>query len=179
MTMNLQDQWIQVLAETKLGLLRTLERKGSLDKTVDLFQTFVQTRSGWLRTQNDAVIVVNAWNDFASQNEASDPDRIKLTVEHLLNCIDAAIASAAQREPPLTSTKTVSNTFNVTGASSSIQVGDGNVQFVQLVQGLQRAIDEAHAYPEQKASATSLLRKLIEHPLINTILGVGAGSILK
>lgn len=62
------------------------------------------------------------------------------------------------------------------------QIGNYNRQDIQHVfNALEQAIDAAMASEEEKQEAKSRLKKFLEHPLTNTILGSGlglAGSLL-
>lgn len=72
-------------------------------------------------------------------------------------------------------------TTNVTiSHSQGFQVGDHNVQhitnaFAQLVQ----EIEASDAPAEQKAEVRARLLGLISHPLVNTVLGAGAGGLIQ
>jgi hypothetical protein len=67
-------------------------------------------------------------------------------------------------------------TFHISGGQ--IQIGDNNVQnIVNALQELKGKIDNAEASPEQKKEAVGLLRSLIAHPLVTSVLGGLAGSL--
>ena len=90
----------------------------------------------------------------------------------------AISADAASRRPkPVTETPGTIHigTVNANGAT---QIGHGNVQNVEgIVQAWLKQIDAADATQDQKDEAKGLLRKFIEHPLVNTCLGVVGGVL--
>ena len=56
--------------------------------------------------------------------------------------------------------------------STGVQIGQGNTQNVQTtLHSLNAAIDKADALPAAKAEAKSLVQKISENPLLNTIIG--------
>lgn len=61
--------------------------------------------------------------------------------------------------------------------STGFQVGDHNSQSISINQIL-RGIEEADAPAEAKEEAKGRLRALLEHPLVNTVLGAAASAIL-
>ena len=66
-------------------------------------------------------------------------------------------------------------TFN---SPSNVQVGNNNIQNVQQVfNDLLRKIDSLDATDEEKAEAKGLVRSLLKHPLVSSILGGLAGSL--
>jgi hypothetical protein len=68
------------------------------------------------------------------------------------------------------------NTFHIHGGQ--VQIGDHNVQnIVNALHELKNKIDNADASPEQKQQAIGLLRGLIAHPLVTSVLGGLAGAI--
>jgi hypothetical protein len=70
-----------------------------------------------------------------------------------------------------------STTFNIHGGQ--VQIGDHNTQnIVNALQELKRNIDKADASPDEKQQASGLLRSLLAHPLVTSILGGLAGSIV-
>jgi hypothetical protein len=72
------------------------------------------------------------------------------------------------------------NTIHIHGIhGGQVQIGDHNVQnIVNALHELKTKIDSADATPEQKQQATGLLRGLIAHPLVTSILGGLAGGIV-
>jgi len=61
----------------------------------------------------------------------------------------------------------------------SVQIGDNNTQnIINSFQALMTQIDSSSALPEEKEEAKSLLAKLIKHPLVVSILGAVASSVL-
>jgi hypothetical protein len=68
------------------------------------------------------------------------------------------------------------STLNVHGPA---QVGNGNIQNIHNVfnQILQK-IEDADATQEDKEEAKSLIKKLLEHPLVNSVVGGLSGSIV-
>lgn len=70
------------------------------------------------------------------------------------------------------------HTFNIQG-SHSIQIGDYNTQnVVGAVQTLAQAIEASTGTEDQKAEAKSRLAKLLEHPILASVLGGLAGAAL-
>jgi hypothetical protein len=68
------------------------------------------------------------------------------------------------------------HTFHIHGGQ--VQIGDNNVQnIVNALHELKNKIDNADASPEQKQQAIGLLRGLIAHPLVTSVLGGLAGAI--
>lgn len=71
-----------------------------------------------------------------------------------------------------------STTINIHN-SSGIQVGDHNVLNIQnALNELVQRIDVASATPEQKAEAKSKLAAFLTHPLVTSVLGGVAGSVV-
>ena len=67
--------------------------------------------------------------------------------------------------------------MSVTGDNNIIQVGNNNVQNISNVfKFLVEQIDKSNATSEEKLSAKENLKKFIEHPLVNTILGSALGT---
>ena len=70
-----------------------------------------------------------------------------------------------------------SQTINISN-SSNIQVGDHNSQTINSgVQALIKTINESNASPSEKEEAKSLLKKLLEHPLVAAIAGGAIGLL--
>lgn len=68
-------------------------------------------------------------------------------------------------------------TINVTG-SSNVVVGDHNQMSVtQHIAELARVIDNSNGTPEQKAEAKGILRRLVEHPLVASVVGGAVGLL--
>ena len=66
----------------------------------------------------------------------------------------------------------------INGDNANVQVGNNNIQNISNVFNyLIEQIDKSNVTTEEKRSAKETLKKFIEHPLINTILGT-AGSAL-
>ena len=66
----------------------------------------------------------------------------------------------------------------INGDNASVQVGNNNVQNISNVfRFIIEQIDKSNATSEEKRSAKDNMKKFIEHPLVNTILGT-AGSAL-
>ena len=62
--------------------------------------------------------------------------------------------------------------------SQGIQVGDHNIQNIAVsLQNLVHKIDEQNASEAEKAEAKGILRQLLEHPLVASILGGLASGI--
>jgi hypothetical protein len=69
------------------------------------------------------------------------------------------------------------NTINIHGAQS-VQVGDHNTQnIVNSFEALVRKIEAADLPPEQKEEAKGMLRKLLAHPAVVTVIGAAAGAV--
>lgn len=70
-----------------------------------------------------------------------------------------------------------SHTITINGAQS-VQIGDYNTQsIVNSFEALVKKIEAADSTPEQKEEAKGILRKLLEHPLVVTVLGAAVGSV--
>lgn len=70
-----------------------------------------------------------------------------------------------------------SQTININGAQS-VQIGDNNIQnIINSFEALVKKIEAADSSPEQKEEAKGILRKLLEHPLVTSVLGAAAGSV--
>ena len=68
--------------------------------------------------------------------------------------------------------------INISGAHS-VQIGDHNTQsIVSSFEALVTMIDSSNAPPDEKAQAKSLLSKLLQHPLIVSIVGTVAGAVV-
>ena len=78
----------------------------------------------------------------------------------------------SQAEP-----KKPSHTINIHGAQS-VQVGDYNTQnIVNSFEALVKKIENAEASIEEKEEAKGMLRRLLEHPLVVSIIGAAAGTV--
>ena len=88
----------------------------------------------------------------------------------------AISVDAAKRNPQpalVASSPIHIGTVNSNGAT---QIGHGNVQNAEnVIQAWLKQIDAVEAPQEQKDEAKGLLRKFIEHPLVNTCLGIAGG----
>jgi hypothetical protein len=70
------------------------------------------------------------------------------------------------------------HTINIQG-SHSIQIGDHNTQnVVGAVQTLAYAIEASNVSEDQKTEAKSRLAKLLEHPILASVLGGIAGAAI-
>lgn len=68
--------------------------------------------------------------------------------------------------------------INISGAQS-VQIGDHNTQnIINSFESLVKKIESSSATPQEKEEAKSLLSKLLTHPLVVSVLGAAAGSIL-
>jgi len=66
--------------------------------------------------------------------------------------------------------------YNIS-ASSHVQIGDNNVQDVQIhIEKLFDAIERSSGSPDEKAEAKGRLKKFLEHPLVTSIAGGLAGT---
>jgi len=66
----------------------------------------------------------------------------------------------------------------INGDNANVQVGNNNVQNISNVfKFIVEQIDKSNATNEEKRSAKENLKKFIEHPLINTILGTAGGTL--
>lgn len=66
----------------------------------------------------------------------------------------------------------------VNGDNANIQVGNNNVQNISNVfRFVIEQIDKSNATNEEKCSAKEYLKRFIEHPLVNTILGTAGGAL--
>jgi len=68
------------------------------------------------------------------------------------------------------------HTFNIQG-SHSIQIGDHNTQnVVGAIQTIAHAIEASSGAEDEKEEAKSRLAKLLEHPILTSVLGGLAGA---
>lgn len=68
-------------------------------------------------------------------------------------------------------------TINIHGAQS-VQVGDHNTQnIVTSFEVLVKKIESSDLPPAQKEEAKSILRKLLEHPAVVSVIGAAAGAV--
>jgi hypothetical protein len=66
----------------------------------------------------------------------------------------------------------------INGNNANVQVGNNNVQNVSnAFNYLLEQIDKSSATAQEKNNAKSLMKKFIEHPLVNTILGTAGGAL--
>ena len=66
----------------------------------------------------------------------------------------------------------------INGNNANIQVGNNNVQNVSnAFNYLLEQIDKSSATAQEKNDAKCLMKKFIEHPLVNTILGTAGGAL--
>src|SRR5690606_21893604 len=73
--------------------------------------------------------------------------------------------------------KKPSHTINIHGAQS-VQVGDYNTQnIVNSFEALVKKIESADASPEEKEEAKGMLRRVLEHPLVVSVIGAAAGAV--
>jgi len=73
--------------------------------------------------------------------------------------------------------KKPNQTINIHGAQS-VQVGDYNTQnIINSFEALVKKIESSEVPPEQKEEAKGILRKLLEHPAVVSVIGAAAGGI--
>jgi hypothetical protein len=66
----------------------------------------------------------------------------------------------------------------INGNNANVQVGNNNVQNVSnAFNYMLEQIDKSSATAQEKSDAKSLMKKFIEHPLVNTILGTAGGAL--
>ena len=66
----------------------------------------------------------------------------------------------------------------INGDNASVQVGNNNIQNISNVfRFMIEQIDNSNATKNEKRGAKEILKKCIEHPLINTILGTAGGAL--
>lgn len=66
----------------------------------------------------------------------------------------------------------------INGDNANVQIGNDNVQNISNVfKFMIEQIDKSNATSEEKHSAKESLKKFIEHPLVNTILGTAGGAL--
>ena len=69
------------------------------------------------------------------------------------------------------------HTINIHGAQS-VQVGDHNTQnIVNSFEALVKKIESADVPPVQKEEAKGMLRKLLEHPAVVSVIGAAAKAV--
>ncbi len=70
--------------------------------------------------------------------------------------------------------------INITGTQAAVQIGSHNSQkIVNAINELEKSIEDSNASPEEKRTAKSLLRDLIENPVVAAIIGGATGSIFR
>lgn len=70
-----------------------------------------------------------------------------------------------------------SHSITINGAQS-VQIGDYNTQnIVNSFEALVKKIEATDSTPEQKEEAKGILRKLLEHPLVISVLGAAVGGV--
>lgn len=68
-------------------------------------------------------------------------------------------------------------TYNISN-SSNVQVGNNNSQTINNgLQALIKSIEESAGTQEQKEQAKSLLKKVLEHPLVSAVVGGAVGLV--
>jgi F0F1-type ATP synthase epsilon subunit len=125
------------------------------------------------------------YSDFPHEREAAFAEAVEETVIEL----ETMVSSFKKFGPPsrkddqrkqgasVREKSSTGPTFHISGGQ--VQIGDNNVQnIVNALRELQTKIDSADALPEQKQQAAGLLRSLIAHPRVTSVLGGLAGSIL-
>ena len=66
----------------------------------------------------------------------------------------------------------------INGDNANVQVGNNNIQNISNVfKFIIEQIEKSDATNEEKHSAKESLKKFIEHPLVNTILGAAGGAL--
>ncbi|EKN6164914.1 TPA: hypothetical protein ACPY5O_001996 [Yersinia enterocolitica] len=70
-------------------------------------------------------------------------------------------------------------TQNITINGNNVQIGDHNSQEIRNhITNIIEAIDKSEASDKDKAEAKGILRTFLEHPLVSTLAGVAASSLL-
>jgi len=88
----------------------------------------------------------------------------------------AISVDAASRNPKPVAEMHGSINIGTMNANGATQIGHGNVQNIEnVIQTWLALIDAADAPEEQKKEAKGLLAKFVEHPLVNTCLGIAGG----
>jgi len=78
--------------------------------------------------------------------------------------------------PDLTIDLMANQTINITGSNNI--VGNNNQQSIlNSVQELVHVIERSDSSPEEKAEATSLLKRFLEHPLLTALAGGAIGLL--
>ena len=66
----------------------------------------------------------------------------------------------------------------INGDNANVQVGNNNVQNISnVLKYMIEQIDKSNGTNDEKRSAKENLKKFIEHPLVNTILGTAGGVL--
>ena len=66
----------------------------------------------------------------------------------------------------------------INGNNANVQIGNDNVQNISNVfKFMIEQIDKSNATKDEKRGAKEYLKKFIEHPLVNTILGTAGGAL--
>ena len=90
-----------------------------------------------------------------------------------------AIQVRKKGEPPPPPKAGVINTFNISN-SHGIQIGDHNtLNIVNALEQTLRAIDNGNSTAEAKAEAKGLLRRFLQHPIMEDILGLAGRALVK
>lgn len=92
----------------------------------------------------------------------------------------AISADAANRNPKPAPDNSASINIGTINSSGATQIGHGNIQNVgDIIQEWIKKIDATDAPEEQKSEAKNLLTRFIEHPLVNTCIGIAGGYALQ
>ena len=88
-------------------------------------------------------------------------------------------AISVQREKSIPEESKSSINIGTFNTSGNTQVGNHNVQNIEMVfKELVEKIDSADAPEEEKQEAKSRLKTFLEHPLVGTALGLGGSAIM-
>lgn len=112
----------------------------------------------------------------------------KEEIKHINQCnfFDTKIAGYGPhyqlKVKPVPSTDSYSvkhQTIHINGSNSNVQIGDHNrMEFRENIHNLINTIEKTEASNEEKEEARGLLKKFLEHPLVNTIAGSAASAFL-
>lgn len=70
--------------------------------------------------------------------------------------------------------------ITITGSNSNVQIGDHNrMEFNENIKNIINTLEESQGTKEQQDEAKSLLKKFLEHPLVNTIAGTALSALIK
>jgi hypothetical protein len=138
---------------------------------------------------NDVTTTFDPTIDVAAEDEAFRPlpngktelfNVIKVSfVKGVGNIPDYHAIQVRKKGEPPPPKAGVMNTFNISN-SHGIQIGDHNtLNIVNALEQTLQAIDKGNSTAEAKAEAKGLLRRFLQHPVMENILGLAGRAFAK